>query len=312
MKIYITGATGVLGRRLVKELTSQGHSVTGMVRDDKGEELVRSLGGAPSRAGLFDKGALLAAVGGSDVVIHAATSIPVKARVKPEDFAVNDRIRREGTGILTACAADTGVKKLIFQSVVWVARPPDESFFDESSPVFPDEILQSAVAGENIVLQEGERSGFLPTVLRCGLFYGSDASHTRMIGEGLKKRRFPIIGSGEALWSSIYLDDAAAAFVTAALEDLKGVWHVVDDSPVEVGEFLNGFAERLGSPPPRHVPVWVARFLSGRYAANFFTRSTNTSNQKLRNGSSWKPEYPTYKVGLDKIIRDWKTEGFLL
>ncbi len=312
MKIYITGATGVLGKRLVRELVSRGHSVTGMVRSAQGEELVNSLGGNPSRAGLFDKEALLPAVEGSDVVIHAATSIPVKARMKLEDFALNDRIRREGTQILTECAVKAGAKKLIFQDVVWVARPPDGSCFDESSPVNPDRSVQSGIDGENIVLQAGEEYGFIPTVLRCGFFYGSDTAHTRTIGEGLKKRKFPIIGSGDSLWSNVHVDDAASAFVTAALEDLKGVWHVVDDSPVKVSEFLNGFAERLGTPAPRRIPEWLGRILAGSYAVNFFTTSTYTSNSKLRAGSSWSPKYPTYKEGLDQIVRDWKTEGFLL
>ena len=311
MRIFITGATGVLGRRLVKELAARGHSVAGMVRSAQGEELVNSLGGNASRAGLFDREALLPAVEGSDVVIHAATSIPVKARVKLEDFASNDRIRREGTRILAECAVKAGVKKLIFQSVVWVARPPDGSYFEESSPVHPDKSVQSGIDGENIVLQAGEKYGFLPTILRCGFFYGSDTSHTRTIGEGLKKGRFPIIGSGEALWSSIHVDDAAAAFVTAVLEDMKGIWHVVDDSPVKVSEFLNGFAERIGAPAPRRIPAWLGRLLAGSYAVNFFTASTDTSNDKLRSGSSWAPKYPTYKEGLDQIIRAWKEEGFL-
>ncbi len=312
MKIFITGATGVLGKRLVKEFVSRGHSVTGMVRSTQGEELVNSLGGNPSRAGLFDKEALLPAVEGSDVVIHAATSIPVKARMKLEDFALNDRIRREGTRILTECAVKAGAKKLIFQDVVWVARPPDGSYFDESSPANPDKSVQSGIDGENIVLQAGEKYGFIPTVLRCGFFYGSDTAHTRTIGEGLKKRKFPIIGSGDSLWSNVHVDDAAAAFVTAALEDLKGVWHVVDDGPVRVSEFLNGFADRLGAPAPRRIPEWLGRILAGSYAVNFFTASTYTSNNKLRTGSSWSPKYPTYKEGLDQIVRDWKTEGFLL
>ncbi|MFI5324390.1 MAG: NAD-dependent epimerase/dehydratase family protein [Thermodesulfobacteriota bacterium] len=269
MRIFIKGATGILGKRLVRELIGRGHSVTGMVRSARGEELVRSMGGTPSRTGLFDGEALLHAVEGSDVVIHAATSISVKTRVKPEDFAMNDRVRREGTGILTECVVKASVKKLIFQDVAWVARPPDGSFFDEVSPVYPDRILRSGIDGESIVLQAGERYGFLSTVLRCGFFYGSDAYHARMIGEGLKKRRFPIIGNGEVLWSSIHVDDAALAFVTAALEDLKGVWHEVDDSTVKAGEFLRGFASRLGAPAPRHIPPWPGRILVGSYDVNF-------------------------------------------
>jgi nucleoside-diphosphate-sugar epimerase len=312
MKIYITGATGVLGRRIVKELVSRGHSVTGMARSPRGEETVRSLGGVPSRAGLFDPESLLRDVEGSDVVIHAATSIPVKVRMKQEDFEENDRIRRDGTRILTECAVKAGVRKLIFQDVVWVASPADGSYFDETSPVNPNKSVQSGIDGENIVLQSGGKYGFIPTVLRCGFFYGSDTAHTRTIGEGLKKRTFPIIGAGNNFWSNVHVDDAAAAFVTAALEDLKGVWHVVDESPVKVSEFLNFFAERLGAGPPRRMPAWLARFLTGGYTVNFFTASVHTSNKKLRAGSGWAPKFPTYKEGIDQVVSDWKSEGFLL
>lgn len=312
MKIFITGATGVLGRRIVKELVSRGHTVKGMARSPQAENTVRSLGGVPSRADLFDPESLLPDIEGSDVVIHAATSIPVKERMKQEDFAINDRIRREGTRILTECAVKTGVRKLIFQDVVWVAKPADGSFFDESSPVNPDISVQSGIDGENTVLQAGENYGFIATVLRCGFFYGSDTAHTRTIAEGLKKRKFPIIGSGNNFWSNVHVDDAANAFVTAAVEELGGVWHVVDDSPVKVSEFLNVFAGKLGSAPPRRIPAWLGRLLAGSYAVNFFTASTNTSNKKLRAASSWTPEYPTYKEGLEQVITDWKEEGFLL
>jgi nucleoside-diphosphate-sugar epimerase len=283
-----------------------------MARSPKGEDTVRSLGGVPSRAQLFDSKSLLPDVEGSDVVIHAATSIPVKERMKQSDFALNDRIRREGTRVLTECAVQTGVKKLIFQDVVWVATPPDGSYFDEDSPVNPNKSVQSGIDGENTVLQAGEKFGFIPTVLRCGFFYGSDTAHTRAIAEGLKKRKFPIIGSGNNFWSNVHVDDAASAFVTAALEDLKGVWHVVDDSPVKVGEFLGAFAEKLGAAPPRRIPAWLGRLLAGSYAVNFFTASTNTSSKKLRTASSWTPRYPTHKEGFEQVISDWKAEGFLL
>jgi nucleoside-diphosphate-sugar epimerase len=107
-------------------------------------------------------------------------------------------------------------------------QAPDGSYFDEQSPVVPDRTLQSVIDGENIVLVAGEKYGFIPSILRCGFFYGPESAHTRTIGEGLKKRSFPIIGSGQNIWSNIHVDDATAAFVTAALEDLEGVWHVVD------------------------------------------------------------------------------------
>ncbi len=311
MKIYITGATGVLGKRLVEELSGLGHTVTCMTRSAKGEETVRSLGGLPSHAALFDKDDLLKDIEGSDVVIHAATSIPVKKRLRPEDFRLNDRIRREGTQIVTDCAVEAGARKLIFQDVVWVARPEDGSFYDEESPVVPSPTLQSGIDGEEIVLGAGEKHDIVATVLRCGFFYGSDTAHTRQMGTGLKKRAFPIIGDGEALWSLIHIDDAASAFVTAALEDLPGIWHVVDDMPVKTGSFLNYFAGRIGAPPPYRFPVWLARFLAGSYAVEFFTASNNTSSAKLKAASSWSPKYPTYREGIPEVVRELKAEGFI-
>jgi nucleoside-diphosphate-sugar epimerase len=311
MKIYITGATGMLGKRIIKELSGQGHTVVGMARSARGEETVRSMGGVPSRADLFDKDALLKDIEGSDVVIHAATSIPVKKRLGPEDFRLNDRIRREGTQIVTDCAVEAGARKLIFQDVVWVARPEDGSFYDEDSPVVPSPTLQSGIDGEGIVLGAGENRGMVATVLRCGFFYGADTAHTRQMGAGLKKRAFPIIGDGEALWSLIHIDDAASAFAAAALEDLPGIWHVVDDVPVRTGSFLNYFAGRMGAPPPYRFPVWLARFLAGSYAVEFFTASNNTSNAKLKAASSWSPKYPTYREGIPEVVREWKTEGFI-
>ena len=311
MKIFITGATGVLGKRLVKGLSGPGHTVTCMTRSARGEETVRSVGGVPSRAALFDKDALLKDIEGSDVVIHAATSIPVKKRLKPEDFRLNDRIRREGTEIVTDCALEAGARKLIFQDVVWVSRPEDGSFYDEGSPVVPLPAVQSGIDGEKIVLGAGEKHGMVATVLRCGFFYGSDTAPTRQKGTGLKKRTFPIIGDGEALWSLIHIDDAASAFVTAALEDLPGIWHVVDDMPVRTGDFLNYFAGRIGAPPPYRFPVWLARFLAGGSSVGFFTASNNTSGAQLKSASGWSPKYPTYREGIPQVVRDWKAEGFI-
>jgi nucleoside-diphosphate-sugar epimerase len=131
------------------------------------------------------------------------------------------------------------------------------------------------------------------------------------MGAGLKKRAFPIIGSGETLWSLIHIDDAASAFVTAALEDLPGVWHAVDDKPVKSGDFLRYFAGQVGASPPFKLPLWLARFLAGSYAAGFFTASNDTSNRKLKRGSSWSPKYTTYLEGIPQVVRDWKAEGFL-
>ena len=311
MRVFIAGATGVLGRALTNQFVERGHSVIGLARNEEGARVVESLGGESRRADIFDADALARAAEGADVLVHAATSIPAKTRTKPRDWEMNDRIRRDGTRALTSCAAKIGAKLYLQQSIVWLARPRDGSFFDETSqPQEHDPVTLSAFDAETIAFEAAERSGFNATVLRCGLFYGPDSSHTRMMGEMLLKRKFPIIGKGDAVLSCLHTDDAAGAFVAAAEGNRKGLWHVVDDENVTVKNLLTDFAERLGAPLPRHVPVWLARLVAGSYAVNFFTSSIRTSNARFRQDFGWSPRFPSYREGLDRVVQTWKAEGF--
>jgi len=161
MRVFIAGATGVLGRRMVRQFTEKGHSVVGLARDEKGKQTIQKLGGESVVADIFDADSTAAAVGQADVVIHAATSIPAKVSSGPADWELNDRLRREGTQALTEAAAKLGAKTYIQQSVVWVARPADDSFFDEKTAVEqPDELYRSAFDGEQIARAAGEKYGF--------------------------------------------------------------------------------------------------------------------------------------------------------
>jgi nucleoside-diphosphate-sugar epimerase len=311
MKILIAGATGVLGQGLVRQFVNGGHTVLGLARDDRGEQLVQSLGGESLRASIFDADELARVAEGAEVVIHAATSIPTKTRTKPGVWEMNDHLRRDGTRALAACAAKIGARAYIQQSIVWVARPADGSYFDEDSKPNPDNVTRSALDAEEIAFEAGERSAFQTTVLRCGYFYGPDSAHTRMFGAGLIKRKIPIIGRGDAILANIHTDDAASAFVAAALAGRRGLWHVLDDETVTIAQFIAGFTERLGAPKPRRVPVWLARLIAGSNAVSYFTLSTRTSNARFRKDFGWSPSFPGHREGFDQIVRAWKTSGFI-
>jgi nucleoside-diphosphate-sugar epimerase len=310
MKIFVAGATGVLGRSLVRQLVERGHRVLGLVRNEKGDRFLRAAGGECRTADLFDGESLARAAEGAEVLVHAATAIPTKRNPAAADWAMNDRIRREGTRALCGAAVRVGARALVLQSIVWVARPPDESPFDETSPAHPDPVAQSAFDAETIAREEGERYGFRTSVLRCGYFYGSGAAHTRMMGEEIAARRMPVIGPGDAVWANLHIDDAAAAFVTAAESPRAGLWHIVDDQPISVGEMLREWAAQLGAPKPRRVPVWLARWIVGALTVEFFTRSTRTSNARFRADFGWAPRFPSFRDGLRQVTEAWKEEGF--
>ena len=170
--------------------------------------------------------------------------------------------------------------------------------------------MRSALDGEQLAREAGERQGFAVGVLRCGGFYAADAGHTRMLEEGLARRAIPIVGRGEAVWAALHADDAAAAFVAAAKAGRSGLWHVVDDQPAPVADLLNGLARRIGAPPPRRVPAWLARLLAGEEVVRRFTTSTRTSNARFRRDVGWSPRFPTFGEGLDQVVAAWQAEGF--
>jgi 2-alkyl-3-oxoalkanoate reductase len=306
MRVFIAGASGVLGRRLVRQFAARGHTVLGLARSPKAEIAVKEAGGEPRQGDLFDAESLARAAEGCDTVIHAATAIPVKQKTTPADWAMNDRIRRKGTRCLTEAAAKIGAKTYLQQSIAWVARPKDDSPFDEDSPCIPEPGTQSAIDGEKIAREAESSEGFTVSILRCGFFYDSESAHTRMFAEALRKRQLPIIGCGTAEWAMIHTDDAASAYVAAAEKPTSGVWHIVDNELVEVRTFLKEFAARLGAPAPRRVPTWLAHWLAGEQAVTYFTRSTRTSNIRFRRDFGWAPHYPTYREGLNQILAAWK------
>lgn len=299
----------MLGRRLIRQFREVGCAVVAQVRSEDRASLARSLGAEPRIVDIFDADALSRAADGADVVIHAATSIPT-GRTKPSDWAMNDRIRREGSKALTEAAARVGAKQYIFQSIVWVARPHDASYFDETSPVVYNPIFASAADGEKITNEAAAKHGFRAAILRGGFFYSADAAHIRDAAIQLKARKIPIIGRGNAIWAMVHTDDAARAYVRAALSSASGTWHVVDDEPLQVGDLLETLAAVVRARKPRHVPAWLARWIAGDPVVDYFTTSTRTSNARLRRELGWEPQFAGFSVGMQEIAARWAAERF--
>ena len=271
---------------------------------------MRSAGGEPRRADLFDTEAVAQAATGCEIIIRAATAIPTKVRTGPKDWAMNDRIRRAGTRSLIAAASHVGARAFLQESVVWDVGTLDGTPFDEDAPPAGDPVLASALDGERIAREAGSSHGFDTLVLRCGGFYSADGWHTRLLAESIAKGRPVLIGRQSPVWSLIHTDDAASAFVAAAEAPKTGVWHVVDDRPAPLVEFLGEMAERLGAHPPRRMPRWLARMFLGRYGTRFLTSSFSTSNARFRRDFGWRPSYPTYLEGLEELVAAWRSEGF--
>ena len=310
MRVLVAGASGVLGRRIVRQLVARNHTVVGLARSGTGEATVRSLGGEPRRADLFDADAVAKVAKGCDILIRAATAIPTKVRTGPKDWAMNDRIRREGTRSLVTAAHRVGARAFLQESVVWAVGTLDGKPFDEDAPPANDPVLASALDGERIAREAGPADGFDTMALRCGGFYSADGWHTRILAESIAKGRPVLIGRQSPVWSMIHTDDAASAFVTAAEAPKTGVWHLVDDRPVPLAEFLGEMARRVDARPPRRMPRWLARMFLGRYGTRLLSSSFSTSSVRFRRDFGWRPSIPTYQEGVEEIASAWKAEGF--
>lgn len=314
MRVFIAGATGVLGRRLVAECNDRGHDVVGLTRDTRGDHVVHDGGGTPHRGNLFDRESLREGAEDADAIVHAATKIPTDSDPADDAWALNDRVREEGAANLVATAGAVGADRFIQQSVVWLARQPDGSSFDETAEPHPDRSTQSALAAERIAEAGSEEHGFDSVILRGGYFYAPDAGHTRMFGERLIDRDLPIIGGGllgrrDATLSFIHVDDAANAFAHATDGTATGCFHVVDDEPVTYATFIRTLADSLRAPPPRRIPAWITRFVIGTELVDLLSQPMPTSNDRFREAFDWTPRFPTYREGLEQVIETWRESG---
>jgi nucleoside-diphosphate-sugar epimerase len=314
MKVFVTGATGVLGRRLVDRLADRDHEVVGLARDEAGERTVEAEGGTARRGDVLEPATLERAVDDDvEVLVHAATALPDSTRPTEAEWRRNDRVRLVGVENLLD-AAPASVRRVLFPSVVWVARQPDGSRFDEPADRHPDRATRSAAEVEDLLEQRAASDGFDATVLRCGFFYAPDARDTREWAARLLDGDLPVVGGGllgrrDAELSFVRADDAAAAFVAAVETGASGVYHVVDDEPATPAAFFGRFADLLDAPEPSRIPAWLARFFVGKVAARLLASPMPTTNERAREELGWEPEYPTYREGLEGIAETWRADG---
>lgn len=298
MRVFVAGATGVLGRQVVRELLARGHAVTGLARRPENERLLRSLGATPAAGDLFDVESLTRAAAGAEVVMHLATAIPAGPRQHLQDWKPNDRIRTEGTAALLKASRRVGAACYVQQSTVAVHGSAGDTWVDENAPQVPHRVFDSAVTMERLVRDAGRAHGLPTVILRGGRFYHPEADGTRELLEGLKSGKLPVIGMGDNFWSMVHVEDMARACVAAAESRPAGeTFLVVDDEPVRVRDLFTYLARRVAGPKPRYLPPFPARLLAGSLACELTTESLRCRNAKIKRQLGWEPHFPSYREG---------------
>jgi 2-alkyl-3-oxoalkanoate reductase len=304
MKIFVTGATGVVGRRAVPLLLARGHSVTALVRQAPQSRLPAHDNLAPVSVDLFDGQALKRAAAGHDAVVNLATHIPPaawKMLFRPF-WRLNDRIRTEGSANVAAAALEGGATRLIQESFAPVYPDGGDRWIEEDTALEPVAYNTSVLNAESAAAGFSG-SGRAGVVLRFAGFYGPDAIQVESYINALRRGWAALPGDPDAFISSISHDDAAAA-VVAALDAPAGAYNVSDDEPVTRHVFFGTLAERLGLKMPRFLPGSVTPLLGS--AGQLMTRSLRISNHKLKGATGWSPRYPSVREGFAATLAEMR------
>jgi 2-alkyl-3-oxoalkanoate reductase len=314
MKIFVAGASGAIGRRLVPRLVSRGHEVVAMTRTPAKAAPLYELGATPVVADGLDRDAVIAAVtrAAPEVIVHEMTSLGAAKNLRRFDkvFALTNRLRTEGTDHLLEAARRAGSRRFVAQSFAgWNYERTGGAVKTEDAPLDPSppRSMRRSLAAfmhlESAVVGATDLEGI---VLRYGGLYGpgtSTAADSPFVA-ALRRRQLPIIGDGAGVWSFVHVDDAAGATLAAVERGDPGIYNVADDAPARTSVWLPELARIVGAKPPWHVAAWLGRLVAGEAVVTMFTSARGASNAKAKRDLGWRLQYPTWRYGFRTGLSD--------
>ncbi|HEU5267350.1 MAG TPA: NAD(P)-dependent oxidoreductase [Jatrophihabitans sp.] len=308
MRVFVAGATGAVGRRLVPQLVAAGHDVVATTRSAAKLGLLQDLGAEAVAVDGLDPAGVGAAVAKAepDVIVHEMTALAGSADLRHFDrtFATTNRLRTQGTDNLLAAARATGVRRVVAQSFTgWPNERVGGPIKTEEDPLDPNPPVQQreSLAAIRYLEQAVLAASLDGVVLRYGTLYGPGASDEML--DVIRKRRLPIVGEADAIWSMLHIDDAASATV-AAVGRGRGLYNIVDDDPAPAGRVITELAQIVGAKPPRRVPTWLARIVAGEVPVSMLTSIRGSSNAKAKRELDWAPRWSSWRDGFRHGLSD--------
>ena len=298
--VFVTGATGVVGRRVVPLLVAAGHRVTAIGRTPEKRAALEQQGATAVALDLADPAAVRRALDGHGTVINLATHMPptTTRMMMPGAWRENDRVRRDGSAALADAAIAVGVRRFVQESFAPIYEDGGDAWIDESWPVRPAPYNRSVLDAERSAARVTEAGG-VGIVLRFSAFYGPDSNLLREMLGVVRRGWSPLPGAADAYVSSISHDDTATA-VLAAFGAGAGTWNVTDDAPLGRGEWATALAAAIGVPKPRLLPVWLGRL--GGSTMELLSRSQRMSNARFRAETGWAPRDRDIREGFPRAI----------
>lgn len=309
MRVFIAGATGTIGRPVVKRLVAAGHEVIGLTRSGRGVESLEREGAAGVIGDALDRDGLerIVAEAQPTHVLHLLTAIPREGAMKPRDLEATNVLRTRGTANLLRASIAAGVKRIVAESFVLAYGLADLGAQPLREPQItgtrhPDREVQAIVDAlrslENQMRDAAESGAIESIVLRYGFLYGPGVPSTEAMVAGLQRRKIPLVRNTAGIASFVHIDDAANATVAALERGKNGsIYNIADDRPTGFSDFVIDMARTTGAPQPPSVPRLLAR-LFAPFALEMASVKVPMSNARARGELAWNPRYATPREGL--------------
>ena len=305
MRVFVAGATGVLGRALLPALVAQGYETIGLARTPEKLLTVSQMGAKPVRGDVLDSERIARIVEQTqpEVIINLATRIPLKLRVNLDHWKENDQVRVVGTRNLLEAARAADLRLFVQESVDQVSETQGDGWISEDAPRSKHAFLHATEQMEDMT-----RDANLPaTLLRFSVLSAPDLWHTQQSVTAIKRGLLPIIGDGGAFVSMVHVADAVGAILLALEKpDIAAgqTFNVVDNEPGRMRDILPFAAQLLHAPAPRTVPPMMAKMIVGALTIDVLTQSHRMSNAKIKRLLGFGPRFPTYRETWTQIARD--------
>ena len=298
-RIFVTGATGVVGVHALPLLISQGHEVIAIGRSAEKRARLQAIGARAVELDPFDVEAARLALDGVTTVINLATHMPSSSfqMMLPWKWRENDLIRREGSAALVQASLSAGVQRFIQESFAPIYEDGGDKWIDESWPLRPAPYNRTALDAEHSAVHFTTQ-GRIGIIARFAGFYGPDAMLREMIGV-VKKGYSPLPGAFTSYWSSVAHEDAATAIV-ALTSAPAGAYNISDDEPLSRREFAGAIAKAVGAKEPKPMPGFLAAL--GGNTMELLSRSQRMSNARLKAATGWSPRWRSAREGIPATI----------
>jgi len=318
MKLFIAGATGVMGRVLVPQLINEGHDITALTRNPDKAQWLQNLGVNVVGGDIYDVDHIteLMKQAQPETVIHQLTALPkaIDPNQIEDHLAANDRIRVEGTRNLVEASVKAGVKHIVAQSISFILAPEGSRVKDETAPLWLDApwpIRRTIEASHSLETQVLNAPGIKGIALRYGYFYGPGSAYDAngSMANSVRAGYFPIGGNGTGIFSFIHIDDAASATVAALDTNIpSGIYNIVDDEPAAQKDWLPVYAQALGAPEPQHMSAEGVLEAVGDYGLHMMTEMRGASNAKAKTTLKWKPDHASWRTGFATTLNSAQVE----